>query len=365
MPKNKPVGIDQLLSTQDVLAWYNAYPVEPSIAEQVFPIIKSAGKTWKTISNSYSGKTEAADPVSPNSTIPVSGYEGFTDVIGEMAPLAKGYEWTADDIEKFTKLQADYAQLKNPIAAAQLIDYYGNNLRKIREAMTSQMAYLDWALVSNACQYSFLTANSLYMAGLTAMAYPVSAWQKDAVSTAWSDAAAPILADIQSVLDTMEDNGRRGLRIFINRTWFKHVRANTQVQNQTISLVASLVSAKENPNLEAINAMLLNYFDEDVKFVVVSEKTVRESLDGVKTSASPFQDGVAVFAQGDILGHFEHRDLPIINPTLEVYQDFYVIGNYTKVDPSYAKFYGKGEAFPVIDTYADNFYLKINAVVWP
>lgn len=364
MGKNIPVTVGSILSPQDVQAWYVANPILPTKAEQSFPIVSSDKTTWKTISNATLSLNEAADHMSLNSPVPVSGRPGFKDVIGEMTSFGKGYEWSADEIEKFERLKANYAQLQNTAAATELLDFYGNDLKKIRTAMYAQMAYMSWAVISDACQYSFLSTNSIYMQGLTAMTYPVAAWQKDAVTTTWADEDTKILDDIQTVLDAGEDKGKNYLVITINKKWFGYVRKNTQIKNQTITLVGSLVGADNNPNLETINNMLESYFDGQVRFNVIDEKVSREDLDGVKTTSSPFKDGVAVFSQEVKLGRFEWNKIPIIDTTKEVYENFFLVGNYTKIDPSYAKFYGKGRAFPVIDTYSDNYYLKIDAVAW-
>lgn len=362
--KNIPVTIGSILSVQDVQAYFQDNTILPTKAEQAFPLVNSDNTTWKTLTNNSLPLNEAADPMSLNSTIPVSGRPNYKDVIGEMTTFGKGYEWSADEIEKYNRLQANFTQLKDVAAATALLNFYGDDLSKIRNSMTAQMSYMDWSIISNACEYSFLAANSPYMQGITAMAYPVSSWQKDAVATSWANPAALILDDIQSALDTGDDNAKQFKVIYINKKWFGWIRKNTQIKNQTITLIGNLVGADNNPNLEQINTMLGSYFDDSVRFEVIDEKVTRASLTDVKTTASPFKDGVAVFAQDTQLGHFEWNRIPIIDPTREVYENFFLVGNYTQIDPSYAKIYGKGRAFPVIDTYADNFYLKVDAVAW-
>lgn len=364
MPKNKPVVIGSILTMEDITAWFNDNPILPTKAEAAFPLVPTSAKTWKTISNAELPLNEAADPISLNSTVPVGGRTYFQDIIGEMTTFGKGYEWSADEIENYDKLKADFAQLKNQAAAQALLNFYGNDLQKIRQSMTAQMAYMNWSLISDACRYSFLSSNSIYMQGITAMAYPVAAWQKDAVATSWANSAALILDDIQSVLDDGETYAKFYTVIQINKKWFNYVRQNDQIKAQTITLIGSLVNADNNPNLEQINRMMTQYFDEDVRFEVINEKVTRSSLQDVKTTANPFQDGVAVFSQTAVLGHFEHNKIPIIDPTKEVYENFFLVGNYTQIDPSYSKTYGKGRAFPVVDTYADNYYLKVDAVAW-
>lgn len=363
MPKNTPI-LGTLVTMQDILGYYNDNPLKPSKAQQSFPLVKAEETTWKTISNNALLQNEAADPISPNSSVPVSGREGYKDVMGEMASFGKGREMTADDIEKFEKLKRDFAQLKNPAVAKQLVDFYGDDLTFIRTAMVAEMSYLDWALISNACSIEFVSANSPYMAGLTSMDYPVVAWQKDAVATTWANAASLILDDIAGILLLGKTYGKIFTTIFLNDTWWTHVRNNTQIQNYTATLVQTIQSTQAPPTLEQVNSLLATYFNGLVKFEIIDEVTTRSTRDDVKTTSNPFADGVAVFSQSTILGHFEWKTLPIIDPTRETVENWFVVGNKMKIDPSWSKLYAKGRGMPVIDTYADNVYLKINAVAW-
>lgn len=362
--KTKPVEVAAMITVQDIKGWYEDNPMPPSKAEAVFPLRQSENKTWKTVSNLASLANEAADPISMNSKVPVSGRDGYKHVIGEMASFGKGREMEADEIEKFEELKRKFLLLKDATIAKQLLDYYGDDLAFVRTAMRSEMAYLDWALVSNACNLGFVAANSPYMQGLTAMDYGVTAWQKNNNITSWANAASEILTDIQSVLDTGKLYGKYYNTIFINKKWFTYVRQNTQIQKYCATLVANLFTTQSPPTLEAVNTMLGQYFDMPVRFEVVDEIVTRAKADGTKTSENPFQDGVAVFAQSSILGHFEWNGIPITDASRETYESFFLVGNYKQIDPSYSKTYAKGRGFPVVDTYAENFYLKVNAVAW-
>jgi len=363
MGKNKII-LGSLITMQDISGYYNDNPLMPSKAQAAFPLVKSEETTWKTISNNGLLQNEAADPISTKSSVPVAGRQGFKSVIGEMAEFGKAREMTADDIEKFEKLKRDFAQLKNPAVAQQLIDFYGNDLAFIRNAMLAEMSYLSWALVSNACNIGFVAANSPYMQGITAMDYGLSAWQKNAVATSWANPAAEILGDIESAITLGETYGKKYYVITINKKWFNYVRMNTQIQKYCATLVQNLYSTQAPPTLVAINAMLDSYFNGAVVFEVVDEVTTRATRDDVKTTSNPFSDGVAVFSQVKQLGHFEWNALPTIDPSRETFESFFLVGNYIQIDPTYSKIYGKGRGFPVVDTYGDNFYLKVNAVAW-
>jgi hypothetical protein len=363
MSKNKNI-LGSLITMQDISGYYNDNPLKPSKAQMAFPLVKTEETTWKTIANASLLANEAADPISVNSSVPVAGRAGFKTIMGDMANFGKAREMTADDIEKFEKLKRDFSQLKNPAVAQQLIDFYGNDLAFVRQAMLAEMSYISWALVSNACNIDFVAGNSPYMQGIAAMDYGLSAWQKNVVATSWANAASLILTDIQNAIDLGETYGKAFYVITINKKWFTYVRNNTEIQKHCATLVQNLYSTQAPPTLAAINAMLESYFNGQVVFEVIDEVTTRASINDVKATSNPFADGVAVFSQVKQLGHFEWNALPTVDPTRETFESFFLVGNYIQIDPSYSKIYAKGRGFAVVDTYADNFYLKIDAVAW-
>jgi hypothetical protein len=364
MSKNKNLNLGSLITVQDIQGWFQDNPLNPSKAQMAFPLIQSDNKTWKTLSNSSLLLNEAADPISLNSKVPVSGRPGYKDVLGEMASFGKGREMTADDIEKFEELKRKFQELKNPAVATQLIDFYGNDLRFVRQAMNAEMAYLSWALISNACNIGFVAANSPYMQGLVAMDYGVDAWQKNNNSTAWSNAASLILDDIDAAILLGKTYSKNFTTITMNETNWGYVRKNTQVQKYCATLVQNLLTTQGPPTLQAVNSMLSSYFNRPLQIQVIDELITRADLHDVKTTACPFSNDVVVFSTQPQLGHFEWNGIPIIDPSRETYESFFLVGNVLEIDPSYSKIYAKGRGFPVVDTYSDNFYLKTNAVAW-
>ena len=365
MAKKQPLVVGNLISVQDIMAWYEAYPLKPTKADASFPLVENTkGKTWKTVSNASLNLNVMADPISLNSKVPVDGRNGFKAIGGEMAPFGKGREMDADGIEKFEELKIHFAELKNGANAARLIAYYGDDLAYVRSACVNQKNYLSWALISSACDLGFVTANSPYMQGLANMDYAVEAWQKDVNATSWANAASLIIDDIQSALSLAKAQNKAFNTITINSIWFEYVRLNTQIQKYSATMVQNLYSTQTPPTLEAINTMLGQYFGKPIQFNVIDEDYTRMNLDGTATTANPFSDGVAVFSNTPLLGHFEWNRIPIIDPTLETIESFFTVGSVTTVNPNMAETYSKGRGMPVIDSFADNFYLKINAIAW-
>lgn len=362
--KLQPANPNSLLTIQDVSAWYRANPLPLGEIDTFFPLDEADSTTWKTISNIDFETNEAADPVNDEAPIPVAGREGFKTVMGEMTTMGKGREMTADTLKKFEKLKASFATLENSQNAQKLVDHYGKDLAFIRKAIEAQRVFLCWTLLSNACSIEFSATNSVYFQGITSMDYPVAAWQKDDVATSWVDPAALILDDIQSVVDAAKVEGRTYAEIKINDIWFGWVRKNTQIKNQTITLLASLTGAQTNPSLTDINAMLSNYFQFSIRFVVINEQIGRGQLNGTKLVANPFANGVAVFTVGTQVGRFEWYSLFILDTSVETVENYFIVGTKLWTDPNKMKNYTKAQAFPVVDSFADNFYLRINAVSW-
>ena len=135
---NQPVVIGRILSMPDITAWFNDNPFLPSTAEAHFPKVQNfKSQKWQTISNVSQPLNEAADHVSLNSPIPVSGRERFNSVIGEMAAFGKARDWDADKIEQFNELKIRFAELNNQTAANQLVDFYGADLSFLRNSILS------------------------------------------------------------------------------------------------------------------------------------------------------------------------------------------------------------------------------------
>ena len=362
--KQQPVNPAGIITIEDILAWYKANPWPLGSIDAVAPLEETEQDTWKTIQNAAYELNEAADPLHSGSSVPVAGREGYTTVMGGFGEFGKGRDMDADQLEKFNNLKIKFARTKNPQVAQQLVNFYGNDLAFVRRAVQAERTYLTYALLSNACSIEFLTANSPYLTGIAAHTYPVASWQKDAVAASWATASTEILTDIQGIIDTAESYGRTLRKIKLNKTWFNHVRNNTQVQQQCATLVQNIFSVENRPTLATVNQMLQVYFDQDIAFEVIDEKITRAAIDDTKTTENPFADGVAVFTVATQVGRFVYKPIYIDSPDKEAYESFFVVGQKKETDPNYSKVYSKAKGFPVIDSYDDNMYIKINAVAW-
>lgn len=369
-PKEQPVDPAGLfVSLEEVKLWYKDNPLPPSKAEAAFPLYKSSQDTWGIISNESANNNEAADPISLDSTVPLSGREGFFKLMGGLSSFGKSRGMKSKDIREYNDLKRliDSGQSNSPRDAENMLNMYGGDLAFCRTAMYAQMMSLDWSLLSNACSYALTAANSPYMQSIKGMDYPIEAWQKDNVAMSWANPLAEILTDIQSMIDLGVTKQKRFKKILINKTWALHVRNNKQIQLYCATLMSNLFNTQERPTISVVNAMLARHFEgEQIYFEVIEDTVTRKKADGTTVIGYPFADGVAVFVQSDVIGHFHWKDLStdIADPSAEYAESFFIVGRETTQNPTSLTFYTKALGFPVVDTALDNVYLKVDAVAW-
>lgn len=360
---NTNVG-NGLFTSEDVKAWYAANPLPASKVEASFPRSFTDQEMWSTVSPTDDLSNVQAVQMNADSPVPVIGNSGLAKVSGDFMVAGLGVKMEGKEIAEFEKRAAYFASNGTDAAALDMVNYYGNFSARVRAAQMVHYAVSCWGIVSNACKLTLDATISPFIQGVASVEYPLSAWQKNAVTTSWADKTALILNDIQSAVSTGEANGKNFTKIFINQTWFNYVRNNEQIQKYCATTIGNLTSTYTQPTLEAVNSMLSVAFDGAVEFEIVKDKFKRLQTNGTYAQSSIFQDGVAVFAQSLVLGRFGWRNLPGVNPTIESREDFYTVGTVRNADPNMIKVYTKSESNGIVDTFADNFYLKINAVAW-
>jgi len=368
MAKSQPLSpTGQLLTIEDIRAFYDANPLPTSAIDVHFPLSQTMDGSWRTITNAMGEMNIAADPIQNKSSIPVSGRRGYKSVQGELATFGKAFEMDAADFERWHKLQENFARAQNADAAAQLLAFWDNDLANVRRALENERRYLGYSLISNGCSLEFAAANSPYLAGLAAMQYPVQTWQKVKTGTTWTNAAATIIDDIKAFfIDLPKSKGIRIRSVKVSSELFGYIRANTQVKSYCATLVMHLMSQNIPPSLETVNAMLAIYFGVDaIQIEIIDDQITRENADGSYTTSNPFNSIMAVGSPEPAVGRFEWKQIYTESPQRETYQSFFMVGSYKEEkDVPYGKVYGKANAFPVVDAYSHMVFLKTNAAAW-
>jgi len=355
----------------EINAYFRRMPAPVSKWKEYFPVVQQLSDSWKTLGNQSYAVNVASDPAALGSSAPIKSRKGTETVQGGFGVFKVARIKDESEIQEFNELQAKSAQFTSPDQYAQILNWMGNDIEFTRNAALSQANYLSWALLSSACSLGYVAANSPQLASLANITYPVSTWQKVdnatatiGITTAWSNIAATIITDIENIVDLAETNGKVVTKIKINKTWFKYVQLNTQVQEYAATYVQNALNLQGVPTIDTINSMLSEYFASDIKFEVVNEKVSRELANGTTTTANPFANGVAVFTAETKVGSFQFKGL-VSNPNIiSVSEDFYTIERLYQSDPDLEKTLSKFKGMPVIDTYADNVYVKVNNTTW-
>jgi len=346
-------------------AYFQRVPAPEMKWKTFFPPVQTLSDNWETLTNQSYSPNVAADPVALGSSAPIKSRTGTKTVSGGFGIFKVGRIKDEIEIERFNELQAKASQFTNADQYKQILDFIGDDVRFCRTAALAQANSLNWALLSSACNLALVAANSPYLSSLANISYPVSSWQKIAVGTSWANAAAEIIDDIQSAISAAEAQGKVLTKIKINKTWFKHVQNNTQVQKFCATYIQNALNIQGVPTLASINSMLQTYFSSDgLQFEVIDELVSREAVDGTIVTANPFADGVAVFTTQSRVGSFQYKLLTSRPDVVSVSEDFYRIERLFESDPDLEKTLVKFKGMTVIDSYADNMYVKIDAVAW-
>ena len=369
MAKLQPINpTGQLLTIEDIRAYYTENQLPTAAIDVHFPLSQTLDGSWRTIMGQTNKLNIAADPIESKSSIPVSGRRGYKSVQGELATFGKAFEMDADDFERWHKLQENFARTQNADTAAQLLAFWDDDLANVRRALDNERRYLCYSLISNACSISFAAANSPYLRGLAAMEYPIESWQKDYHSgNNWNDASKDIIGDIQTYfIEPAKTRGFKIRSIKVSSTLFNYIRKNTAIQKYCATLVMNIYNTQAPPTLEAINAMLVEYFGVDaIQFEVIDDLITRENADGSYTTANPFNSVVAVGSPESTVGRFQWKQIYTESPQRETQESFFMVGSYKEEkDVPYGKVYGKAHAFPAVDAYNQMIFFKTNATVW-
>jgi len=361
----RPLKLASGIGQAEMDAILKKFPAPVMNWKPYFPTIQVFGDSWKTLTNQSSAVNVAADSVALGSSAPIKSRQGVETISGGFGVFKTGRIKDEREIEYYLQLQNKSSQFTSPDQWNQILNWILDDVQFVRTAALAQANYLSWALLSSACNLGIVAGNSPYLAGLKNLSYPIAAWQKNNVATSWDNAASLIIDDIESVVETAKTYGKILTKIKINRTWFKHVQNNTQVQKLCATYIQNALNLQGVPTIAVVNNMLQTYFDNSMlQFEVIDELVSREDFDGSIVTSNPFADGVAVFTTTSRVGSFQYSMLTSVPGTITSAEDFYRIERLYQSDPDLEKTLVKFQGMPVIDTYADNFYLKVNAVAW-
>ena len=358
----KPIEISNLVGTKDISAYFKQFLATPKSDDKYFGLIDHKSSFWSTVALQGATSNQTAGVISTGSKVPVMSRSQITSVMGGMLEFGGAMEKTAKDIKEYMDLKAAFASSGSAGDAEALLKAYGDDLMKVRSFVQNEKAYLNWSLISNACNIDITLANSGYAKSMSTSGYPIEAWQKNETGTDWSNTASLILDDILAVVEAGKAKQKKYAYMFVNPTTYSYIRKNVQIQNSCASRISVVLGTTSMPSMDTINLMLKEV--AGITLIVIEDQVDRESVYGIYTTSYAFNDNVCVFTESQQLGHFGYRKLDIIDPTKEVAEGWFTVGSVIEVNPSKATTYSKAEGFSVIDSYASNYFLKTNAVAW-
>lgn len=353
-------GVNQ----ETVDAYFKKTPAPEMDWKKYFPVVQQSGSQWKTLANKTYSANVASDPAALGSSAPVKGRTGTETIQGGFGVFKVAREKDEIEIQEFNRLKADFSKTSNVQQYEQILSFLGDDLDFVRNAALSQANYLNWALLTSACNLGYIAANSPQLTSLKNISYPIQSWQKVAAGTTWADASAKIVDDINTWVKAAKAKGKIIKKLKVNETWFQHIQANEQVQKLCATYVQNALGLQGLPTEESINAMIKSATRSTLDFEVIDEIVTREATNGEYTSANPFADGVMVMTIETRTGSFQYENLSSNPNIISVAEDFYRTERLYQPNPDMEITLSKFSGMAVIDTYADNMYVKIDAVAW-
>ena len=320
--------------------------------------------TWESLSGS-SGAPVMADVVEYNSSAPLKTRRTISKAHGDIPKIAIKRRMDEKDFNEYLNMRALASGDMNKSA---ILDIVFND---VDFAYTGVLARTEF-LCLQALSYGSLSLTASNNNGIiteTAVDFGIPAANKTAVGTIWATAAsATPLADIQSVVDTAEEDGRTIETIIMDKATFNKMAACTEVKDAFALFQRISGSRKSTPTLGDVNTMLESMLLP--RIMVVNSAVRFESGDHALSSVKPWKTGYVSFIPTMKIGEMKHGPIAEENSeavkknALMVKKDHVLITKFSEIEP-FAEFTkGQANAFPVFSDVDGVFILKTDGTSW-
>ncbi len=353
----------QGLTQQMVSARLNTVDSSGFYFGRYFPVKKVNGFIWRTLGNQLAKKNVAADLHTDNGTIVRKRRPIFESAKGDIPFISISRDLKRSEIKEY---QTELA-LSQDADAANLVQYWGEDVDYCFNGVNSEEEYIAWAMASNAGRLAFTTTNNATFANEFDLDYDVDPEQKVKTTTDWNNnASADVIGDLMTFVETAKAMGMNPKFAFINLNELYRICSAEQVIKACASLMANAVGISQTPDLSAVNSMLARQaWLNGIQLRVIDQTITREFADGTTTSANPFADRRLILSETEKLGTTQYDILRENNDLiLRAERAHVVVKKYGTVEPLSEVTIGQADAVPVFDTAYRNLYVRTDAKDW-
>ena len=116
-------------------AYFKRMPAPEPTWKTYFPVVQQLGDSWKTLGNQSYAVNVASDPAALGSSAPIKSRKGTDTITGGFGVFKVARIKDESEIQEFTELQAKSSQFSSADQYNQIIDWIGNDINFVRNAL--------------------------------------------------------------------------------------------------------------------------------------------------------------------------------------------------------------------------------------
>lgn len=353
----------QGLTQPMIQARLNTADAKPFLYATYFPVKKVNGFIWKTLQNQLGKRNVAADLHTDNGTIVRKRRPIFESAKGDIPFISISREMTRAEIKEYQTALA-FAQDED---ATKLVQYWGEDVDFCFVGVQSELEYIAWKTLSNACKLAFTTTTNATYANEFDLDYDVDVESKVKTSADWGNrTSADIIGDLVNIVNNARARNLNPKFAFINQNELYKICSADQIVKACASFASNALRISQTPDLAAVNAMLAKQaWLYGLQLRVIDQDITREFSDGTSTSGNPFEDSRLVLTETERLGTTQYDILQENEPTiLRAERAHTIIKKYATIEPKSEVTIGQADAVPVLDTAYRNVYVRTDGKDW-
>lgn len=328
-----------------------------------FPVKRVNAYTWKTLTNQIGKKNVAADIHADNASILRKSRPIFQSATGDLPRIAISRDMKRSELKDYQVA----LKLAGDANAKELVRYWADDVEFCFNGVQSELEYIAWALISNAGQLAFTSANNAAVANEFDLDYQVEDEMKMKVATSFANAAsADVIGTFAAAVKLGKKNNSNIKYAFMNLDEFYKIATCDQIIKQCASYVQNLTGTSQTPDLEAVNAMLRKTaWLNGIQIRIIDTDVTREYTDGSQIMANPFADNRIVFTETEILGSTQYDILNTEDQVvMKATRSHTTLKKYSEPEPLKEVTLAEADALPVLDSAYKNIYLKTDGNNW-
>lgn len=291
------------ITERDMQAVIDSYDLKAFYYPTLFPLKESFNLSWRAL-ETRSNLRVAGDVVARGSSIGEKMREAVSRIQGDIPKIAIKRKKDENELSEYDVMIAMSAGNANSMA---LIEAWAEDTNFCWNGVASRIEWLALQSISTG-RVRLTKDNSTNVVSEYDVDYQLDKWQKVGFQTGssiWSAAttAKPLTKDIRGIIENARKRGISIKYLFMNNDTFSTFSQTDEVIKLCSSFLGSALNISQIPSLAQVNATIAGIpYMMGAQIVLIDQNITVEKIDGVRTTANPFADGVVLFSDRKVIG---------------------------------------------------------------